>query len=109
MIFPDVMLKNMFSSSNDDEIFNSIISFIPIDMVNYFIRIKRAIKILTHDKAMFRNIAVFVCIWMSVHLGIPITSVVRDPFRSLHSLIPFALCPKYITYCVILQGGYARA
>lgn len=50
-----MMLCGMFGSCHDFKIFDSIVKFVSIDVVDYFIRTKRTVNLFFHDKAMHFN------------------------------------------------------
>jgi len=50
------------------KVFNTIVRFNSIDMVDYFFWQKNFIKMLFHNKAMLQNIAFIISIWMILNL-----------------------------------------
>jgi hypothetical protein len=101
MFFTAYMFPNVFPSSKDCEIFNSIIGLIPVDMVDYFFGSKRTSKMLTHYQTMFGNISILIGVWM-LHFGVFVSTQIRYP---IHLYVPFSMCLNYITHTETGTGG----
>lgn len=83
----------MLSSSYNFKVFNSVVSFNSIFMMNCLISIKNSIDMLFHNKSMLKNISMYICVRMIFaqfqDISRSMTSYSTNPSMMICSRSPF--------------------
>lgn len=77
ILFSFVEISMLFITLQQNKITNSIINFVMIDMMNYFITFKISAQMFFHYKSMFSNITSTICKWVFFTMNKFISTVVK--------------------------------